>query len=169
VVRVNGRGVRLDDDDVVYIGRPSKWGNPFVIGRDGTRGQVIEKYENHLLNDWQLVEALPELQGKRLACYCAPKPCHGDLLAWLADHLADASRTFHFSWPASWWQRWKIDHPRCARFLTPVRYIKAQANVEVASWATYPEATLITPELGKPYIIQEVRALSSLDGYEVDR
>lgn len=71
----------------VYIGRPSKWGNPFVIGRDGTRAQVIEKYRAWLTGNKVLMADLPALRGKRLGCYCKPKPCHGDVLAELADQL----------------------------------------------------------------------------------
>jgi len=48
----------------VYIGRPSKWGNPFVVGVDGSRDEVIEKYEEWILNQQELVAALPELRGK---------------------------------------------------------------------------------------------------------
>jgi hypothetical protein len=69
----------------VYIGRPSKWGNPFVIGRDGTRPQVIERYERWLLGQPALLAALPELTGKTLGCWCAPQACHCDVLARLAD------------------------------------------------------------------------------------
>lgn len=69
----------------VYIGRPSKWGNPFVIGRDGTREQVIAKYRNWLLSQAHLMAALPELKGKTLGCWCAPQACHGDILAELAN------------------------------------------------------------------------------------
>ncbi len=68
----------------VYIGRPSKWGNPFVVGRDGTRAQVIERYERWLVEQPELVAALPELAGKTLGCWCAPQGCHGDVLARLA-------------------------------------------------------------------------------------
>jgi len=68
----------------VYIGRPSKWGNPFVIGRDGTREQVIARYEQWLLEQPELVAALGELAGKTLGCWCAPRACHGDVLARLA-------------------------------------------------------------------------------------
>ena len=68
----------------VYIGRPSKWGNPFVIGRDGTREEVIARYEAWLLEQPELVAALPELAGKTLGCWCAPRACHGDVLARLA-------------------------------------------------------------------------------------
>ena len=69
----------------VYIGRPSKWGNPFVIGRDGTREEVIARYEAWLLEQPELLAALPELEGKTLGCWCAPRPCHGDVLARLAN------------------------------------------------------------------------------------
>ena len=69
----------------VYIGRPSKWGNPFVIGKDGTREQVIQKYRNWLMTQPSLLAALPELKGRTLGCWCSPDACHGDLLAELAD------------------------------------------------------------------------------------
>ena len=69
----------------VYIGRPSKWGNPFAIGADGTREQVIEKYRRWLIAQPALMAALPELRGKTLGCWCAPQACHGDVLADLAD------------------------------------------------------------------------------------
>lgn len=71
--------------DLVYIGRPSKWGNPFVIGRDGTRREVIEKYRDHVTSDPLLMESLHELRGKDLACWCHPLPCHGDVLEELLD------------------------------------------------------------------------------------
>lgn len=69
----------------VYIGRPSKWGNPFTIGRDGDRETVIRKYREWLLEQPSLVKSLPELRGKVLGCWCAPKPCHGDVLAELSN------------------------------------------------------------------------------------
>jgi hypothetical protein len=73
------------DNYDVYIGRPSKWGNPFVIGRDGTREEVVEKYRQYLLNDQNLINSLPELRGKILGCWCASLACHGDVLAELAN------------------------------------------------------------------------------------
>jgi len=69
----------------IYIGRPSKWGNPFTIGPDGTRTEVIEKYRQYLLNKPELLADLPELKGKTLGCWCVPKPCHGDILVKLAN------------------------------------------------------------------------------------
>jgi len=72
----------------VYIGRPSKWGNPFAIGRDATRGQVIARYERWLRSQPELVAALHELAGKTLGCWCAPRACHGEVLARLAAQQA---------------------------------------------------------------------------------
>lgn len=70
----------------VYIGRPSKWGNPFKIGRDGDRLAVIEKYRQYLTTRPDLAEAARvELHGKVLGCWCYPKPCHGDVLAEIAN------------------------------------------------------------------------------------
>lgn len=68
----------------VYIGRPSKWGNPFEIGRDGTREDVIDKYKAWIAEQPDLLLQLHELKGKTLGCWCAPKACHGDVLAALA-------------------------------------------------------------------------------------
>jgi len=64
----------------VYIGRPSKWGNPFIIGRDGTRAQVIAEYRAWLLKQPALLASLAELDGRVLGCWCAPQACHGDVL-----------------------------------------------------------------------------------------
>lgn len=69
----------------VYIGRPSKWGNPFILGRDGTREQVNALYERWLMEQPELVAALDELRGKVLGCWCHPEACHGDVLWRLAN------------------------------------------------------------------------------------
>lgn len=71
----------------VYIGRGSKWGNPFVIGTDGTREEVISRYHDYLDTQPELLAAIPELVDKTLGCYCKPSACHGDLLANLAEKL----------------------------------------------------------------------------------
>lgn len=71
----------------VYIGRPSKWGNPFHIGKDGAREEVIAKYEGWIKSRPALLAVLPELQNKILGCFCHPKACHGDVLARLANAL----------------------------------------------------------------------------------
>jgi len=81
----------------VYIGRanPRKglkqsiWHNPFKEGRDGTREEVIERFERHLLEERpDLIERLPELKGKTLGCWCAPEPCHGEVLLKLTRERA---------------------------------------------------------------------------------
>jgi hypothetical protein len=71
--------------DRVYVGRPSKWGNPFVIGRDGTRDEVMAKYRDWILRQPALVAALHELRGKHLVCWCAPGRCHAEVLIELAN------------------------------------------------------------------------------------
>lgn len=70
----------------VYIGRPGRlvkggiWGNPFIIGADGTREEVLEKFEAYLRGHPQLLaKAREELKGKVLGCWCAPEKCHGDI------------------------------------------------------------------------------------------
>lgn len=74
----------------VYIGRPSKWGNPFKISPPQmTRADVIEQYRKYVLSRPDLMAALHEIKGKVLACWCKPSDCHGDVLAELADQLPD--------------------------------------------------------------------------------
>lgn len=69
----------------VYIGRPSKWGNPFSIGIHGSRREVIRMYLDWVTQQPELIASLPELKGKVLGCWCKPLPCHGDILARLAE------------------------------------------------------------------------------------
>lgn len=71
------------------IDRGSRWGNPFVIGPDGDRAEVIAKYRAWIVGRADLMAALPELRGKRLGCWCAPLACHGDVLADLVVALDD--------------------------------------------------------------------------------
>lgn len=73
----------------VYIGRGSKWGNPYKIGKDGTRFEVVEKYREYVLNNPDLLNSLHELKGKTLGCYCAPKLCHGHILVELIDEMSN--------------------------------------------------------------------------------
>lgn len=76
----------------VYVGRGSKWGNPYSH-REGTkaefvvssRKEAIEKYEQYLLNNQELMDSIGELKGKVLGCWCSPKSCHGEILAKYAN------------------------------------------------------------------------------------
>lgn len=73
-------------EGAVYVGRGGKWGNPFVIGEDGTRAEVIAKYRQMILGSAGLLDRLHELRGKDLVCWCAPQACHGDVLLELANN-----------------------------------------------------------------------------------
>ena len=65
----------------VDIGRPSIWGNPYIIGRDGDRATVVAKYKEHFLGSFHLKQlATEKLKGKVLGCYCKPEACHGDVI-----------------------------------------------------------------------------------------
>jgi hypothetical protein len=75
----------------VYIGRiPSfgnpKFGNPFVVGVHGKRGECIQLHREWIQTQPELLQAIKsELKGKRIGCHCKPRACHGDTLAWIAD------------------------------------------------------------------------------------
>jgi hypothetical protein len=81
------------DPHDVYIGRPGPWGNPFshletsaARYRCQSRDEAVQKYEAWLLAQPELVaKARRELRGKVLGCWCAPKACHGDVLARVAN------------------------------------------------------------------------------------
>ncbi|MEK6882556.1 MAG: DUF4326 domain-containing protein [Nanoarchaeota archaeon] len=85
-------GVRYD----LYIGRAnktynllqSKWANPFIIGRDGERSEVLNKYHKWILNQPELLNDLYELDSKILACWCdidKGEQCHGQILLGLRE------------------------------------------------------------------------------------
>lgn len=86
----------------VYIGRAmpgrpgSPFSNPFRIGVDGTRAEVIAKYEAYvverLAKEPQLQGELQLLKGKRLGCWCSPSACHGDVLVRLLDGASPSLR-----------------------------------------------------------------------------
>jgi hypothetical protein len=70
----------------VYVGRPSVWGNPFPLRMEAERAVVLQRYREWLMGQPHLLERIrEELRGKRLGCWCAPRPCHADLLAEIAN------------------------------------------------------------------------------------
>jgi len=78
-VVVNIKGNDYDE----YIGRGSIFGNPYEIGIDGTRSEVIARYEKwfkHLLKDPIFRRELAKLKGKKLGCFCHPLRCHGEII-----------------------------------------------------------------------------------------
>lgn len=76
-------------EGVIYIGRGSVFGNPYRIGKDGDRAEVIEKYRLYFVQrlemDDEFCQAVSELAGKTLGCYCIPRRCHGHIIAEFLD------------------------------------------------------------------------------------
>lgn len=74
-----------------FPARDSMWANPYKIGRDGTREEVLAKYETSLRERLEVNEELRsellKLDGKILGCWCAPEPCHGHVLLRLIEEL----------------------------------------------------------------------------------
>jgi hypothetical protein len=105
VVKIMRRGGRIVQDCDIYIGRritrggwnlpQSKWHNPFPRPSNSliARREAIAKYETYIRNSPALLRSLPELEGRRLGCWCKENgavPCHGDvLLALLRERYAD--------------------------------------------------------------------------------
>lgn len=76
----------------VYIGRGSKWGNPFSHMNNtkaqfkvNTREEAINSYREWIKNQPHLLNSLHELKGKTLCCFCKPSACHGDVLVELIE------------------------------------------------------------------------------------
>jgi hypothetical protein len=79
-----GRVVFLTKEGPSFPPKDSPFCNPFKVGKDGTREDVIAKFrssmEAKLQGDPDLVQQLLALEGKRLGCWCKPEACHGDVL-----------------------------------------------------------------------------------------
>lgn len=70
----------------VYIGRGTLWGNPYQMGKEGTRDEVIAKFsydfeKRFLKLPEKFDENIEKLRGKTLGCHCKPAACHGDVIA----------------------------------------------------------------------------------------
>ena len=87
--------------NTVKVDRTTKWGNPFITGRDGTQAECVDLYCK-MLAGWLAVTSGPSidelkavrqhvldniknLSGSNLACWCAKEPCHGSVLLKLAN------------------------------------------------------------------------------------
>jgi len=99
IQRKRSKGWKMPEN-TVYVGRPTKWGNPFVVGKSG--GAYTDKVQS-LRHAWQLFDSIAwenaalvaaaraELRGKNLACFC-PLPemyehdcCHAATLLAIAN------------------------------------------------------------------------------------
>lgn len=110
ITLVNVRHLQRSDFDI-YIGRwhprfpnePTyKWGNPYTL-KDFTRQQAIDKYEELVRSTPALMASLPELEDKRIGCWCVEKPisvirpsqdrvCHGEPLIKLVAELQERAQ-----------------------------------------------------------------------------
>ncbi len=81
-------------EGAVYVGRSSKWGNPYNLNdpilpagltKQERRNLVIAEFRVYLETNHELLSQLPELKDKDLVCWCAPLPCHADVLLELAN------------------------------------------------------------------------------------
>jgi hypothetical protein len=81
IQRKRSKGWKMPPN-AVYVGRPTKWGNPYKIGVDGNREEVIAKYREWLKKKLEEDPTfLDPLKGKDLACWCPlNKPCHADVI-----------------------------------------------------------------------------------------
>lgn len=97
LVRIRRQGGVVVQDCDVYIGRrverggwdlaASKWANPFSVAAVGSAEEAVRRYRAYLVGRPELLAALPELKGKVLGCWCAPGPCHGDVLVEMVKGL----------------------------------------------------------------------------------
>lgn len=97
--KVLNKRTNVIPQDAIYVGRPSKWGNPWRIGErhpaDGhrlSREEVVEWYRNALPrmllakdDEGNIILNIQELKGKDLVCWCSPLLCHGDILLEVAN------------------------------------------------------------------------------------
>ncbi|GJQ53401.1 MAG: hypothetical protein HKUEN02_22480 [Anaerolineaceae bacterium] len=99
IQRKRTRGWKMPEG-AVYVGRPTRWGNPYKINFTWERGMVVECFEEHLNNmpKEELEKLIEPLRGKDLACFCPlDEPCHADVLLRLANKawsgLVESGRT----------------------------------------------------------------------------
>lgn len=84
--------VRVADPETYeYCGRPTIFGNPFRVGKDGTRIEVIAKYIDYFFDriqrDRDFKKRVISLKGKRIGCWCSPELCHLHVIATYLDEF----------------------------------------------------------------------------------
>lgn len=92
--------VNIKDEYDIYVGRPSKWGNPYTHLNNNTRAkyivdninEAIEKYEEYLIKNKELFNSLHELKYKKIACWCKTKKCHAYILKKYVDELENKEK-----------------------------------------------------------------------------
>lgn len=82
------KGAQRPPAGAVLVDRTTPHGNQFVIGKDGTRGECVELHRDWIMDPEQATyreRVRRELRGKDLVCWCAPKPCHANVLLEIAN------------------------------------------------------------------------------------
>lgn len=78
----------------VVVARPSRWGNPMVVGERDPLGRrvmdaalAVDRYRRYIAHDGKISAMIArDLRGRNLACWCAPgQPCHADVLLEFAN------------------------------------------------------------------------------------
>ncbi len=80
--------IKSKEKYTLYIGRENKYynleksifSNPYVIGKDGNREEVIEKFRIFAENNKEILDNLHLIDNQILGCYCYPEKCHGEIL-----------------------------------------------------------------------------------------
>lgn len=73
-------------ESAVYIGRPSKWGNPYVVTIVLAPQETLREYKRYILQRFTPEQIQKELAGKHLVCWCPlNQVCHGDILLEIAN------------------------------------------------------------------------------------
>lgn len=78
--------------DAVYVGRPTAYGNPFVLRHEKDRDKILIQYATWLMDDkqrWLRDHMRRNLRGRHLVCWCSPKACHADIVLIVANSLND--------------------------------------------------------------------------------
>jgi hypothetical protein len=92
--KVYNKKIDIIPEGAVYVGRPTKWGNPYKVGKcyslwltrkhiPFTNEDAVKAYRLHIQGREE--EIKQELRGKDLVCWCAPEPCHADVLLEIAN------------------------------------------------------------------------------------
>lgn len=97
VAHISRQPAHVEASKVLYVGRPSDYGNPYKIGRDGDRDEVILKFKAWWLHPSQEAlrkRALHECKDKTLLCWCFPEACHADVIAEYINGYWEAIATY---------------------------------------------------------------------------
>lgn len=85
VINIRNASTRSQHPGWIYGGRGSSLGNPFIVGRDGTRDQVCDKYQAWVITNPAILAEIDKIKpGSVLGCYCKPHRCHLD---WVAERI----------------------------------------------------------------------------------